>query len=64
MKKDNTKVGYSKLSFSVPWWLAPMVKERARGADQTLSQYIRALVRNDIGEAKVASKNTVSTQYD
>jgi hypothetical protein len=62
MKSHNKEIGYSKLSFSVPLWMVAMLKERAGDADQTLSQYIRGLVRNDLARAQDGSRNIVNTE--
>ena len=60
MKKLKQKIGVSKLSFSVPPWMEPLLKQRAQSIDLTMSQYIRALVRNDLGQAKVGAKKVVN----
>jgi hypothetical protein len=64
MKKLKNKIDVSKLSFSVPWRMEALIKERAAGMDMTMSQYIRRLIKDDINQAQVSPQNVVSTECE
>jgi hypothetical protein len=47
MQKRKQKSTIVRSSFSVPQWMEPLIKDRAKSMDMTLSQYIRWLVKSD-----------------
>jgi len=56
MQKENFSI--RKLSMKVPDWMKPLIKQRAKQLDLTVSQYIRRLVNT---ESKVRQLNVVNT---
>jgi hypothetical protein len=50
MQKRKQKSTIVRSSFSVPRWMEPFIKDRAKSMDMTLSQYIRWLVKNELAE--------------
>jgi hypothetical protein len=62
MRKVKPKEPVARLSFSLPPWMPPLIRDRASAADMTLSQYMRALVRNDLARAKAELENVVNTE--
>jgi hypothetical protein len=62
MKNIKKKVGVSKLSFSVPKWMEPLITQRAKALDLSRSQYIRRLIKNDDNQAQVSHGNVVNIE--
>jgi hypothetical protein len=64
MKKRKQKSSIVRSSFSVPRWMEPLIKERAKSMDITLSQYIRWLVKSELEQAQGGALNSVITEYE